>query len=131
MIRLVLTQVFYSPLGYTRMGYFGREYMITITCEVPMPLRRHQQTRFGARLFLLRRAAYISREELARRSGTSAHSIQSWEQGRVANPGLRAVFGLAQGLGVTLSKLLEGVDADYKSSEEPSVHQNVDDHPSE
>jgi transcriptional regulator with XRE-family HTH domain len=74
-----------------------------------MPIRRRQQTRFGARLFLLRRQAYISREDLARRSGTSAHSIQSWEQGRAANPSLRAAFGLAQGLGVTLSKLLEGL----------------------
>jgi transcriptional regulator with XRE-family HTH domain len=93
-------------------------------------MRRRQQTRFGARLFLLRRQAYISHEELARRSGTSAHSIQSWEQGRAANPSLRAVFGLAHALGVTLSKLLEGVDADFDISEGSSVHQKADGGPS-
>ena len=88
-----------------------------------MPIRRRQQSRFGARLFLFRRQAYISREEPAHRYGTSAHSIQSWEQGRAANPSLRAVFGLAQALGVTLSKLLEGVEVDFEISDEPSVHQ--------
>jgi transcriptional regulator with XRE-family HTH domain len=95
-----------------------------------MPTRRRKQTRFGERLFLFRRQAYISREELARRSGTSAHSIQSWEQGRAANPSLRAVVGLAHSLGVTVSALLEGVEADFEISDEPSVHQKEGDGPS-
>jgi DNA-binding XRE family transcriptional regulator len=112
--RLVLTQVFYCLPGYTRMDYFGREGIITITCEVLMTTRQRKQSQFGARLFLFRRQAHLSREELACRSGTSAHSIQSWEQGRAANPTLRAVFRLAQALGVTVRALLEGVDVDFE-----------------
>jgi transcriptional regulator with XRE-family HTH domain len=95
-----------------------------------MPIRRRKQSQFGARLFLFRRQAHLSREELASRSGTSVHSIQSWEQGRAANPTLRVVFGLARSLGATVIALLEGVEADFESFDEPSVHHKVDNRPS-
>jgi transcriptional regulator with XRE-family HTH domain len=85
------------PAGLYSDVLLGLEYIITITFEVLMPTRRRKQTRFGARLFLFRRQAYISREELARRSGTSAHSIQSWEQGRPDRRHRRCQFLLEHG----------------------------------
>jgi transcriptional regulator with XRE-family HTH domain len=55
----------------------------------------------------LRRRANLSRDELAQRSAISADTVQSLEQGRTANPTLRTLLGLAQGLGVTAAELIE------------------------
>jgi transcriptional regulator with XRE-family HTH domain len=58
---------------------------------------------------MLRWRACLSRDQLAELSGLSADLIQSLEQGRSANPTLRSLLGLAQGLGVTVSELVEGL----------------------
>jgi transcriptional regulator with XRE-family HTH domain len=109
---MVLTQVFYCLPGYTRMDYFGWEYFSTITCEVLMTTRRRQQTRFGARLSLLRRQAYLSREQVAERSGVSVHLIQSLEQGRTCNPKIHTLLGLARSLDVPLEELINCIIVD-------------------
>jgi transcriptional regulator with XRE-family HTH domain len=64
---------------------------------------------FARRLVTLRWSACLSRDQPAERSGVSADLIQSLEQGRAANPTLRTLLGLAQGLGVTGDELIEGL----------------------
>ena len=64
---------------------------MTTPSREPGPLAR--------RLATLRWRACLSRDQLAKLSGVSAHIIQSLEQGRVGNPTLRTLLGLAQGLG--------------------------------
>jgi transcriptional regulator with XRE-family HTH domain len=54
---------------------------------------------FARRLASLRRRARLGRDQLAELSGVSAGLVQSLEQGRTANPTLRTLLGLAQGLG--------------------------------
>jgi transcriptional regulator with XRE-family HTH domain len=61
---------------------------------------------FATRLGLLRWRAGLSRDQLAKLSGVSEHLVQSLEQGRTANPSLRTLRGLAQGLGVTVGELV-------------------------
>ena len=95
-----------------------------------MTRRRRKPSRFGARLIHFRRRAYLSRQELARRSGTSVDSIHSWEEGRAANPTLRTVFRLARALEVTVRTLLEGLEEEFDIIDEPSVPPEADDGPS-
>ena len=64
---------------------------------------------FARRLTTLRERARLGRDQLAELSGVSAHIIQSLEQGRAANPTLRTLLGLAQGLGVPGGELIEGL----------------------
>jgi transcriptional regulator with XRE-family HTH domain len=74
---------------------------MTTPSREPGPLAR--------RLATLRWRACLSRDQLAKLSGVSAHIIQSLEQGRVGNPTLRTLLGLARGLGVTVGELIEGL----------------------
>jgi transcriptional regulator with XRE-family HTH domain len=64
---------------------------------------------FARRLATLRWRAGLGRDQLAELSGVSEHLVASLEQGRVRNPGLRTVLGLARGLGVTVGELVEGL----------------------
>ena len=73
-----------------------------------MTTRSREPGAFARRLATLRWSACLSRDQLAERSGVSAGLIQSLEQGRAANPTLRTLLGLAQGLGVTVGELIEG-----------------------
>jgi transcriptional regulator with XRE-family HTH domain len=77
--------------------------------EHDMTTRHKAPGPFARRLATLRWRACLSRDQLAERSGVSADLIQSLEQGRAANPTLRTLLGLAQGLGVTGGELIEGL----------------------
>jgi transcriptional regulator with XRE-family HTH domain len=77
-----------------------------------MTTRSREPGHLALRLTSLRRGAYLSRDQLAKRSGVSADLIQSLEQGRTANPTLRTVLRLARGLGVTGAELIEGLSAE-------------------
>ena len=74
-----------------------------------MTTRSREPGPFARRLAALRGRACLSRDQLAESSGVSAHLIQSLEQGRTCNPGLRTLLGLAKGLGVLLADLVEGL----------------------
>ena len=74
-----------------------------------MTTRSREPGPFARRLATLRWRACLSRDQLAKRSGVSADLIQSLEQGRAANPTLRTLLGLAQGLGVPGGELIEGL----------------------
>ena len=74
-----------------------------------MTTRSREPGPFARRLASLRWRAGLGRDELAKVSGVSEHLVQSLEQGRTANPSLRTLRGLAQGLGVTVGELVEGL----------------------
>jgi transcriptional regulator with XRE-family HTH domain len=67
---------------------------------------------------MLRGRACLSRDQLSELSGVSADLIQSLEQGRAANPTLRSLLGLAQGLGVTGAELIEGLSSEAGDGQE-------------
>ena len=73
-----------------------------------MTTRSRELGLLARRIAMLRGRACLSRDQLSELSGVSADLIQSLEQGRAANPTLRSLLGLAQGLGVTVGELIEG-----------------------
>jgi transcriptional regulator with XRE-family HTH domain len=77
--------------------------------EDDVTTRSREPGPFARRLATLRWRANLSRDQLAERSGVSADTVQSLEQGRVTNPTLRTVLRLASGLGVTGGELIEGL----------------------
>ena len=60
-----------------------------------------------------RAAAGISQEELAERCRLDRTYISGIERG-IRNPSLTALFSLAQGFGVSLSELMNGLEAEAK-----------------
>jgi transcriptional regulator with XRE-family HTH domain len=76
-----------------------------------MTTRSREPGPFARRLSAMRWRARLSREELARLAAISADTVQSLEQGRVGNPGLRTLLRLARGLGVTVGELVGGLEA--------------------
>jgi transcriptional regulator with XRE-family HTH domain len=66
------------------------------------------------RLSSLRRRAHLTREELAERSGISADSIKSLEQGRAYNPTVKTLLGLAGALNVPVIELIDCIAADLE-----------------
>jgi transcriptional regulator with XRE-family HTH domain len=71
-----------------------------------MAMRRRPQSQLGAKLFALRQASYLSREQVAHDAGISVHLLQSLEQGRTANPSVHTVIGLANALMVPVLELI-------------------------
>ena len=69
--------------------------------------------------YSLERLGYCSREfrwfagmtrvELARRAGISRDLLQKLEQRKHVNPGLAALIGIADALGITVGDLLAGI----------------------
>jgi len=66
--------------------------------------------RFGKRIRELRNERGFTQQELADRAGTHITYIARIEAGQ-RNPSLRSIAALARGLGVSISALMEGVDA--------------------
>ena len=64
---------------------------------------------FCQHLRALRAAAGLSRAALARRAGVPASTLRNWEGDR-GFPGVQAGLRLAEGLGVSLGRLAEGVN---------------------
>jgi transcriptional regulator with XRE-family HTH domain len=64
---------------------------------------------FGRHLRGLRKAAGLSRPELARRAGVPAGTLRNWEADR-GFPGLPALMRLAGALGVPVKRFAEGVE---------------------
>jgi len=60
----------------------------------------------GARIRELRKAASLTQEELASRAGLSTNYVGETERGE-RNPGALALFAIARGLQIDLSKLFE------------------------
>ena len=77
-----------------------------------MTTRHKEPGPLARKLTSLRGRACLTREKLAERSGVSADLVQSLEQGRAVNPTLRTLLGIARALGLTISELVEGVEAE-------------------
>jgi transcriptional regulator with XRE-family HTH domain len=88
-----------------------------------MAMRRRPQPRLGAKLFALRRGSYLSREQVARNAGISAHLLQSLEQGRKANPTVQPLLGLAHALRVPVIELIDCIVVEL--SEEEQVNSDL------
>ncbi len=67
--------------------------------------------------------AGLSQLELSRRSGVPQRTISFWESGR-GDPSVNDCIRLANGIGITLSELVRGVDL----AEEGSKKKRRDDH---
>ena len=74
-----------------------------------MTPRRREPGPLARTLARLRARAWLSRERLAEFSGVSVDLIASLEQGRLANPTLNTLLGLAGALGVEVAELIQGV----------------------
>ena len=66
------------------------------------------QKSFGDRLKLMREVKCLSQEQLAQRVSSSRVYICELECGK-ANPSIQILSQIANGLGMTLSELLDGV----------------------
>jgi transcriptional regulator with XRE-family HTH domain len=64
---------------------------------------------FGLYLRTLRGEAKLSRAELAGRAGVPVSTLRNWENDR-GFPGTPVIPRLAEGLGVTVERLAEGVE---------------------
>ena len=64
---------------------------------------------FGQHLRRLRKAAGLSRAELARQAGVPPSTLRNWEADR-GFPGLPAALRLAAALGVPVERFAEGVE---------------------
>ncbi len=79
---------------------------------IPFPLmgkRDHVMASFGRNLRKHRDAKGLTQEGLAERADMDRTYISDIERG-MRNPGIKNVSRLAKAVGVTSSKLLEGVD---------------------
>lgn len=74
-----------------------------------MPNRHSILTKFGQLIVQQRRALDISQEELAHRADLDRTYVSGLERG-IRNPSLTAVVKVAQGLGITADKLLNGLE---------------------
>lgn len=68
--------------------------------------------KFGIRLKALRREFNLTQRQLALMVGVSPQQISNYETGTCDNPTLSVMDKIAQGLGISLSELLDGVDSD-------------------
>ena len=75
----------------------------------PVSDRRSILSKFGQMIVERRRALGISQEELAHRADLDRTYVSGLERG-VRNPSLTAVVKVAQGLGITTDKLLQGLE---------------------
>ena len=75
----------------------------------PAPALSSDHVAFGAAVRELRERKDLSQSALAERLGTSQPTLSALEHGQ-RNPGLDAVFRLAQQLGVSMVELAEAVE---------------------
>jgi transcriptional regulator with XRE-family HTH domain len=66
------------------------------------------EQRFGANAAQLRRAARLTQEDLAHRSGLHTSEVSRLERG-LKDPRLTTIVRLADGLGVPVAELLVGI----------------------
>jgi transcriptional regulator with XRE-family HTH domain len=71
----------------------------------------------GQRLQRLRKAAKLTQEQLAERSGQSFGNLKNWERD-YRTPGLWAALQLARALGVPMEELAECAEPDPKMGKE-------------
>lgn len=80
-----------------------------------MPARQSILQSFGQLIVKRRKGLGISQEELAHRADLDRTYVSGLERG-VRNPSLTAIVKVAEGLGVTIDKLLKGLEAGAKSA---------------
>jgi DNA-binding XRE family transcriptional regulator len=99
---IFLTPVFYQVLQAATEALFGAK---------PEAEAGAQTSPLSRRLREMREAAGMSPEALAAASGLSAAFVVELEQGRRDDPHVSAALALANGLGVSLDRLLSQQDA--------------------
>lgn len=86
--------------------------------------REESQRRLAGRITMARTRAGMRQEDLAKRVGVSSTTVKSWESGRhaVASQNYSA---LARAFGISVSKLLEGIEDDNFDEEEWAIDVEV------
>ena len=86
--------------------------------------REESQRRLAGRITMARTRAGMRQEDLAKRVGVSSTTVKSWESGRhaVASQNYSA---LARAFGISVSKLLEGIEDDNFDEDEWAIDVEV------
>lgn len=71
----------------------------------------------GERLMIYRKRAKLTKNELAKRAGVSAKTIIKYENDEVENPDLDVLSRLASSMGITMDRILFGIESPNKKHE--------------
>ncbi len=71
----------------------------------------------GERLMIYRKRAKLSKNELAKRAGVSAKTITKYENDEAENPDLDVLSRLASSMGITMDRILFGIESPNKKHE--------------
>lgn len=71
----------------------------------------------GERLMIYRKRAKLTKNELAKRAGVSAKTITKYENDEVENPDLDVLSRLALSMGITMDRILFGIESPNKKHE--------------
>lgn len=71
----------------------------------------------GERLMIYRKRAKLTKNELAKRAGVSAKTITKYENDEVENPDLDVLSRLALSMGITMDRILFGIESPNKEHE--------------
>src|SRR5689334_19862851 len=100
---LIAGPIFQSPPSRSRV----RSFLQRTKGDDGMDLRKL----FGGHIRRLRKGRLLTQEELAARSGISADGVRRIESG-TSSPGLHTIGKLAAALGISLTLLFVGLEAD-------------------
>lgn len=71
----------------------------------------------GERLMIYRKRAKLTKSELAKRAGVAVSTISKYENDEVKNPDLEVLSKLGTAMGVTMDRILFGIETPHKKLE--------------